>query len=190
MTKETKTCPFCGEEILAVAKKCKHCGEWLDKQKEEIEQTIQCPVCGEDISANATVCEHCGEQIQKESDTIRKNETNELPLELKKYNWGPLCSSFIWGFFNGMPKNILITFIVLWVCCLIPVINILTGLGSLGLQIWAGTKGNEWAWNHKKWNSVEEFNNHQVKWVIYPIAIALIIAGFIVLIAGIGILYE
>lgn len=27
--KETKSCPYCGQEILAVAKKCKHCGEWL-----------------------------------------------------------------------------------------------------------------------------------------------------------------
>lgn len=26
-------CPYCGEEILATAKKCKHCGEWLDKEK-------------------------------------------------------------------------------------------------------------------------------------------------------------
>jgi hypothetical protein len=27
---ETKDCPFCSEQILATAKKCKHCGEWLD----------------------------------------------------------------------------------------------------------------------------------------------------------------
>ena len=28
--KQTKDCPFCGEEILASARKCKHCGEFLD----------------------------------------------------------------------------------------------------------------------------------------------------------------
>lgn len=27
---EMKTCPYCAESILAVAKKCKHCGEYLD----------------------------------------------------------------------------------------------------------------------------------------------------------------
>lgn len=32
-------CPYCGEEILAVAKKCKHCGEWLDE--EEIEGEVE-----------------------------------------------------------------------------------------------------------------------------------------------------
>ena len=31
---QTTKCPYCGEEILAVAKKCKHCGEWLDKDVE------------------------------------------------------------------------------------------------------------------------------------------------------------
>ena len=27
---QVKGCPYCGEEILAIAKKCKHCGEWLN----------------------------------------------------------------------------------------------------------------------------------------------------------------
>jgi hypothetical protein len=30
MSEDTKRCPYCAEEILAAAKKCKHCGEFLD----------------------------------------------------------------------------------------------------------------------------------------------------------------
>lgn len=29
---ETKICPLCGEEIMASAKKCRYCGEWLTEQ--------------------------------------------------------------------------------------------------------------------------------------------------------------
>ena len=31
MTKKTIKCPYCSEQILRTAKKCKHCGEFIDK---------------------------------------------------------------------------------------------------------------------------------------------------------------
>ncbi len=48
MEDATKRCPYCGEEILAVAKKCKHCGEWLDENTQvSIPQptSVPEPVC-------------------------------------------------------------------------------------------------------------------------------------------------
>ena len=31
-----KKCPYCGKEILAVAKKCKHCGNWIEEKNNPI----------------------------------------------------------------------------------------------------------------------------------------------------------
>lgn len=57
MEKEMKECPYCWEEILANARKCKHCGEFLDwTQREQTavatsiipysrKITIHCPSC-------------------------------------------------------------------------------------------------------------------------------------------------
>lgn len=52
----TINCPHCGKAILSTAKKCKHCGEWLEKE---------CPACGEWIKVNAKKCKHCGTWFNK-----------------------------------------------------------------------------------------------------------------------------
>ena len=60
---ETKSCPYCGEEILATAKKCKHCGKWLEKK---------CPQCGESFRSehmDSQCCKVCGAKLEQTYDT-------------------------------------------------------------------------------------------------------------------------
>lgn len=47
-----KNCPYCGEEIMATAQKCRHCGEWLP-----MEQQIGKPFPNNKISTQANVAE-------------------------------------------------------------------------------------------------------------------------------------
>ena len=56
MEQQTKNCPYCGEVIMAVAKKCKHCGEWLTPQeeKEEITATTE-PASNDDEQPNGMI---------------------------------------------------------------------------------------------------------------------------------------
>ena len=50
--KQKRDCPYCGEQIMARAIKCKHCGEFLDgrpKQQEFVAPQPEgrgCPYCG------------------------------------------------------------------------------------------------------------------------------------------------
>lgn len=66
----TKRCPYCGEEILAVAKKCKHCGEWLNREA-PVKEKNACPACGELIDADLEVCPHCKETTHFQDETKR-----------------------------------------------------------------------------------------------------------------------
>ena len=60
-------CPHCGKEILATAKKCKYCGEWIEKK---------CPYCGEWIQADAMKCKHCGSWLDKSAKEKYEQENS------------------------------------------------------------------------------------------------------------------
>lgn len=113
----------------------------------------------------------------------------EIPKQVKRFNWGAFFFTWIWGLFNksyltlillavniiiflvGFIFGILAEFsgdksIAGLIYIIIMFLNLITNLGCLALCIWFGIKGNEWAWQNKKWDSLKHFHDVQRIWAI------------------------
>ena len=90
-----------------------------------------------------------------------------VPAEVSgKFNWGAFLLSWIWGIGNATYLPLIILAVAF-----IPFVG---PLGCLGLAIWFGIKGNEWAWQNKRFEGVEAFHSYQKKWTIAGIIVACI----------------
>lgn len=68
---EMRECPFCLTEVPKAAKKCRHCGEWLDGKPEEVagpavaastspeQEMVACPSCWTTYEAWSNCCPKC-----------------------------------------------------------------------------------------------------------------------------------
>ena len=108
---------------------------------------------------------------KKKKDIINNSGKGNLPiinLVSKKFNWGAFYFTFFWGLFNKSYK----TLWILALCVMFPLIyvnvyfSIPYLIGLLALPIWFGIKGNTWAWQGKRYNSIEHFHSVQKKWAI------------------------
>jgi cytochrome oxidase complex assembly protein 1 len=94
-------------------------------------------------------------------------DRNDMPAELYRWNWGAFLLNWIWGIGNN-------TFIAL--LALVP------GVGLIVIFV-LGAKGNRWAWQNGRWDSVEHFKRVQRAWakwavIVYILAAALFAAVF------------
>ena len=63
MEDKLKKCPYCGHEIMAMARKCRHCGMWIDGDDDLM---TECPACGEKVDKRSKVCPYCQEPLPEE----------------------------------------------------------------------------------------------------------------------------
>ena len=77
-----------------------------------------------------------------------------VPGELRDWNWGAFLFGWIWAFGNNRFD---IAVYGLAVYTLSFLLGPLGWLAQLAISIILGMKGNEWAWQNKKWRSIEHF---------------------------------
>jgi len=95
-----------------------------------------------------------------------------VPEEIKGWNWGAFWLNWIWAIGNQV-----------WVGLLALVIGII-------MAIILGVKGNEWAWQNRRFESVEQFKQVQRTWSYwgwgYAVFCILITVVIVVLSAILG----
>ncbi len=80
-----------------------------------------------------------------------------VPAEIKRWNWGAFLLNWIWGIGN----NTLIALLVF-----VPLLGIV-------MPFVVGAKGSAWAWQNKKWDSVEQFRTVQRQWAKWGVILWL-----------------
>jgi hypothetical protein len=149
---------------------------------------MYCTKCGQQNDSDAVYCVGCGKEIQnkqkifhpgvenRESQSLNNSGQGRLavlPVELSGWNWGAFFLSWIWGIGN----NTWIAFLTF-----VPIVNFI-------MIFVLGAKGNEWAWQNKRWNSLEHFKRVQKLWGIWGLILFLIsvLFMFFIIIAALSV---
>ncbi len=145
---------------------------------QELAGPYTCRVCGYVLGPVDTVCTRCktprGMQVNPESpipgaytqagawgNVNTSGQQGDVPAELRGgWNWGAFSLSFIWGL-NHKAYLTLLIFLTL-VCGL---------FAWLPLSVWYGIKGNEWAWQGRRFDSIEHFRQVQRIWMYWGIGV-------------------
>ena len=108
-----KTCKFCGGEVSDTARKCKHCGEWLNQEIEQpktvLKETKTCEYCGGEVANTAKKCKHCGKWITEQGTQLSPNKSTQIKFNINTSNdIGDIIESYIK---NNVPDSkVLISF--------------------------------------------------------------------------------
>jgi len=96
--------------------------------------------------------------------TSGKGSLAIIPQEIRGWNWG----AFFWGWLWGVSNKV-------W----ISLLTIIPFIGFIMLIV-LGIKGNEWAWQKRRWDSIEHFKRTQSAWAWWGLGILVVYLGMLV----------
>ncbi len=165
MNHQPSFCPQCGASLETDDRFCGACGTTVQSVAPDDNLDPTHPPNREANLAPPPPEPEVASQQQPDGNTSGQGESSQVPVEIKKWNWGAFFMTWIWGIGNQ-------TYIAL--LGLIPLVNIV-------MMFILGAKGNQWAWQNKRWDSIEHFKRVQRRWS--QVALGLILLWLIITIA-------
>jgi len=162
-----------GRDVVGV---CVHCGRSICAEcKVELDEKIYCNPC----AANKYKSSAQRDSIPREN-TSGLGSSAIVPKEVRGWNWGAFFLDWIWaignkvwigvflGLFAAIIYIVAIQFNSEWIGWPISIV----------VSVVLALKGSEWAWQNKRWDSVEHFKRTQGKWCRWGIGFTII--GFVI----------
>jgi len=145
---------------------CVECGRAVCTEcKLVVDGKVYCNSCIEKKMGCALPIRYAAAPVQTEN-TSGMGSGAAVPAGLGEFNWGAFFLTWIWGIGNN----------VWW-----SFLSFVPYLGWMVMPWILAFKGNEWAWQSKRWESVEHFKSIQHTWAVWGWAISIAITAFIVL---------
>lgn len=100
-----------------------------------------------------------------------------VPAEIRGWNWGAFWFTWLWAV-NHRTWIGLIALVSMF--SRVPGLQFLSAI-SLIIGIILGIKGNEWAWQNRRWESVEQFRRTQRVWAWWALGCFLAVVVIVIL---------
>jgi hypothetical protein len=150
---------------------CVECSRMVCPEcKVEFGSRIYCNSCIEKKVAGG-VPQSSASQINLCDNTSGMGSMAALPPGLGDWNWGAFILTWIWGIGNNVWWSLLV---------FVPY------LGLLVMPWVLAFKGNEWAWQSKRWQSVEHFKSVQHTWAVWSWGLTIAATAFLVIMMVLG----